>query len=46
MNKKEMRNINKKETMATISIARSYGNAGIQKQQICTDNNNKTGIYR
>ncbi len=32
--------------MATITIARSYDNADIQKQQICTENNNKTGIYR
>ena len=30
--------------MAT--IVGSYENADIQKQQICTDNKNKTGIYR
>lgn len=32
--------------MATIIPARSYNNTDIQKQQICTDNYNKTGIYR
>ena len=31
--------------MATIIAARPYNNADIQKQQICTDNYNKTGIY-
>jgi hypothetical protein len=41
-----MKTMNKKETLATITIARSYDNADIQKQQICTDNDNKTGIYR
>ncbi len=42
-----MKTINKKERLASVTIARSYDNADIQKQQRCTDNNqNKTGIYR
>ena len=36
--------MNKKEILAT--IVASYENADIQKQQICTHNKNKTGIYR
>ena len=44
MKKKEMNIMNKKEI--SVTIAGSYENADIQKQQICTNNKNKTGIYR
>ena len=46
MNKKEMKTMNKKEILATITIARTYNNAHLEKQQICTENKNKTGIYK
>lgn len=32
--------------MTTITIARTYDNADLQKQQICSDNKNKTGVYK
>ena len=40
--------INTKNNMDLISIApiRSYLNADAQKEQICKDNIQKTGIYR
>lgn len=39
-----MNTINKKEIFAT--LVASYENADIQKQQISTDNKNKTSIYK
>jgi len=44
--KKKINENYEKKRLATITIARSYDNADIEKQQICTENNNKTGIYR
>jgi len=38
--------MNKKEILTTITIVRSYNNPDLKKQQICSDNKNKTGIYR